>query len=270
MSESKIMLFQIADLAQIHHLQPTDWSDITRHMLDYCLQSFCIPIKFADNGHIVGIGSLILHQDSAWLAHIIVAEDYRGMGIGAQIVKHLLQLANEKGKYSVSLIATELGKPLYEKCGFRSVENYQFFKKGSRFASESLSPFLRSAEDKHVQQILVLDSQCTGESRSLFIQNYLSLAVVYERNGQVEGYYLPHLKEGPIYAITAEAGLALLALKCTNTELVAIPQSNVIGIAYLINCGFEKQDKKAVRMAFGDDITCKPQHIYSRIGGNYG
>ncbi len=270
MPNHHIALFQISDVVKIGHLQPADWGDIKPNMLAYCLQSFCTPIKVLDQDEIVGIGSLIVHENSAWLAHIIVAEHARGRGIGQHIVEYLLQLAKDRGIPSVNLIATKLGEAIYTKCGFRSVGNLHSYKKKANYISKALSQQLVPATENHMEQIAALDEKSTGEKRLNHLKNQLSKAIVFESNQQVEGYYLPELKEGPIYASTEVAGLALMELKCSMCDLVILPEDNNAGIQFLTDRGFVRQENTPIRMVYGEDTHWIPQNIYSRIGGNYG
>lgn len=44
--------------------------------------------------------------------------NYRRQGIAFQMMKMLIEEAESKGVTEISLDATEVGRPLYEKCGF--------------------------------------------------------------------------------------------------------------------------------------------------------
>lgn len=70
----------LQDIPLTRSLQPEGWGDITLSLIEYCLQTSCKPIKVVDQNKIVGVGTLILHEKSAWLAHIIVNGSYRGRG----------------------------------------------------------------------------------------------------------------------------------------------------------------------------------------------
>ncbi|MBD1433669.1 GNAT family N-acetyltransferase [Sphingobacterium sp. DN00404] len=260
----------IQDLPFIRHLQPNGWGDITIHLMEYCLQSFCNPIKVVDGNNIVGVGSLILHGSSAWLGHIIVDESYRGRGIGYKIVKYLVGAAIKSGSSSINLIATDLGVPVYKKVGFRIVGAYQFFKREHDWTPKSLSNKLKVATTAHYEQILKLDYEINGENRKELLENHLKRAVIFEQEGLIEGYYLPQLGQGPIYARTKRAGLGLMELKYSAVDTAVLPVDNNVGIQFLLKTGFEPQRTKAIRMTYGSETLWHPNLIFSRIGGNYG
>ncbi|WP_433903542.1 GNAT family N-acetyltransferase [Sphingobacterium puteale] len=260
----------LQDIPFTRDLQPEGWGDITVSLMEYCLQSFCKPIKVVDQNKIVGVGTLILHEKSAWLAHIIVDESYRGKGIGYHIVKYLVDLANKNGSLSINLIATDLGAPVYKKAGFRVVSSYHFLKREQNWLPSALAEQLRTAEPAFYEQMFKLDQEITGENRRYLIENYLKQAVIFEQNGIVEGYYLPTIGQGPIYAKTERAGLGLMSLKYSISDSAVLPADNTVGLKFLSDIGFETQNTTAIRMTLGDEIRWQPKLIFSRIGGNYG
>ena len=260
----------INDLRHINHLQPEGWDDISKNIQTYCTQSFCYPIKISEANKIIGVGALILFEDSAWLAHIIVDKSHRGKGIGNRIVEHLVGKATEKGFSTINLIATELGAPIYQKVGFKPVCNYLFFKKIEPWTPKKISSSVITSKQEYYQSILNLDMEITGERRKELIYPYLSACMVYLVDQNIEGYYLPGLGQGPIYAKTERAGIALMELKYSTVDIAVLPEANETGVNFLIQNNFEIQKTTAIRMVYGIKKSWDPQHIFSRIGGNYG
>ncbi|WP_437921266.1 GNAT family N-acetyltransferase [Sphingobacterium sp. LRF_L2] len=267
--QPKIRNFITADLAAINHLQPKDWNAIQTEFLQYSLLPYCFPFKVVKGQHIIGLGNAILHEESAWLSHIIVDETERGKGIGQMIVQHLLEFIQKKNIASICLIATDLGSPVYEKFGFKTVSNYAFFQRNQSMIQTSISPLIYSGI-KRKKSILALDQEITGERREKLILGHLDRCLVYEKEGKLEGYYLPYLGQGAIYAKTNEAGIALMDLKYNIDDKAALPIENNSAIDYLVKRGFTSVAYTAKRMILGKDISWKPNHIFNRIGGNYG
>jgi len=265
-----IQPLSIQDLPYARRLQPDGWGDITTHLMEYCLQSFCKPIKVVDGDSIAGVGSLILHESSAWLGHIIVDKSYRGQGIGYTMVKYLVDVAIKSGSSSINLIATDLGAPVYKKVGFRTVGTYVSFKREHDFTPKSLSNQMQLATSAHYEQILKLDQEISGENRRELIEDHLKRAVIFEQEGSLEGYYFPQLGQGPIYAKTKRAGLGLMNLKYSTIDTAVLPTDNTAGIQFLVRNGFEPQNTTAIRMTYGAETLWHPNLIFSRIGGNYG
>lgn len=63
----------------------------------------------------------------AHIMNVYTRDNYRRQGIAFQMMKILIEEAEQKGVTEISLDATELGRPLYEKCGFVKTEEGMVF-----------------------------------------------------------------------------------------------------------------------------------------------
>jgi len=52
---------------------------------------------------------------------------YRNQGIGAELLKRIVEEAKQLGYKKITLNASEMGRPLYEKYGFKDVDNAMDF-----------------------------------------------------------------------------------------------------------------------------------------------
>jgi len=257
------------DLNEIRNLQPMDWSDIIPEFEFYIQSSFCCPIKIKIDGKIVGVGASVVFKNTSWIAHIIVDSDYRNKSIGTQIVNELLNNLKRDLVATCSLIATELGKPVYLKAGFRIAAEYSFFQREKQWIYCPVSENVISFKEKHRPIIYELDHKISGEKRELLLTDYLSNSLVYVENNKILGYYIPDLKEGLIYADTDEAGLELMKLKYASVDKAVLPSDNISGVAFLKQNGFS-ETRKGTRMILGNDLDWNPKKMYGRIGGNFG
>ena len=72
-------------------------------------------------------GAVVLTRygtDLASVGMMLVAARYGGRGLGRALMEHLLA---EAGDATVTLFATDLGKPLYDKLGFRTIRRSAAF-----------------------------------------------------------------------------------------------------------------------------------------------
>lgn len=257
------------DLDEIRNLQPKDWGNIIPDIEFYLKSTFCNPIKATIDNKIAGIGTLIIFENTSWIAHIIVDSNYRNKGVGSRIVNELLRKIKENSIETCSLIATDLGKPVYLKAGFRIETEYIFLQREKQWidcpVSENVIPF----EEKYRTAIYELDKKISGENREMLLKNYLDTSMLYIENKNVVGYYLPDLKEGLIFADTNEAGLELMKLKYSTVDKAVIPIENVRGLEFLKQKGFI-ETSKGTRMLFGKYLNSNFSKMYSRIGGNFG
>lgn len=56
----------------------------------------------------------------AHLMNVYTNQDYRRKGIAMRMMELLIAAAKDRGVTEISLDATESGRPLYEKCGFKA------------------------------------------------------------------------------------------------------------------------------------------------------
>jgi GNAT superfamily N-acetyltransferase len=267
------MIFEtvtINDLEDIRSIQPEGWMDIIPDFKFYVASDYCYPIKIKIDNRIAGTGVAIIFESSAWLAHIIVDVKHRNKGVGYQIVRELLKYLRSLSIETVSLIATELGLPVYKKAGFRVVCEYATLMRENspldKFRSDKLILF----KEEYRAGLYALDREISGENREKLLKSQLENSVLYCKDEKLLGYYLPTLKEGLIYADTLEAGLELMKIKYLNVDKAALPLNNISGLSFLVQQGFIMDSVKVTRMILGREINWKPEKVYSRIGGNLG
>jgi GNAT superfamily N-acetyltransferase len=265
----KIRKCTLADIESIRCLQPDGWDDITFYFRFYCSHSFCHPIVALDQEQIVGVATGILNKKTGWLAHIIVSETHRGRGIGYRLTQHIIDYLHQQGCETLLLIATEPGEPVYRKCGFDTVTEYQFYK-GSQIHIDSVSGNIRNLLPSDRNQVFELDEAITGEHRKRMLEQFLTNGWVYCTDSKIKGFFLLDFGEGTIIAANDAAGLELLKFKLSlGKSKVVLPKENQKGIQLIEAFGFEKFNS-AKRMALGKTIQWKPGLIYSRAGGFYG
>ncbi|MFD0999856.1 GNAT family N-acetyltransferase [Ohtaekwangia kribbensis] len=257
------------DLELLHELRPPDWNPLAPVFDFYLRVDFCFPIKYTEHGAIAGIGATIIHQHTAWLAHIIVHNDHRNKGIGGIITKALIDQANKPGIQTVLLLATSLGEPVYRRHGFIKEMDYLFFKT-EQDTSFNNGYTISSFEERFTHNLLQLDRDVSGEDRSKLIAPLLKDAKLIVEQNAVQGYYLPTLGDGPVLARNKEAGSALLYFKHTQgIKKAALPEANQHGIEALTSLGL-KEYLKGSRMYLGKPLPWQPAKVYNRIGGNFG
>ncbi len=257
------------DLDFLGSLQPEGWGDIIPAFKFYLEFPFCFPVKTKVNEKIAGIGAAIILKDTAWLAHIIVNHENRKQGIGGAITAHLLDITREQGCKTVSLIATDLGRPVYQKIGFTDQEDYVFYEREAPLESGNPSADIAICREEHRAGILELDRALSGENREQLLEPKLGGSFVHQSNGKIDGYYIPDLGEGLVMADNERAGLDLLKLKLSRSNKNVLPAGNSRGMAFMLENGF-KETKLAKRMVWGQRFGWQPEKMFGRIAGNLG
>jgi len=264
----EIESFTSHDLNAVAGLQPDGWPDIFPSIEYYCKSDFCFPLKATLAGKVIGIGTAIIHGNTAWLGHIIVSPNHRNAGIGSAITKALIDLSQRNSCRSLQLIATTLGEPVYKKFGFEVVTQYLFFDHGMSLSPQT-SPEISPFQKPHEEALFELDRFVSGEDRKKLLCDHLNNSFVFVENNLLKGFYMPTLGEGLILADSPAAGLALMKLRTASTKKFCIPMVNENALNFLSQHGFTEY-RKASRMILGEKVMWDGSKVYSRIGGNLG
>lgn len=109
-------------------LKTAYWSeDVPKATVEKAIQgSFCVGC-FDPNGAQVGFARIITDQATfAYLADVFVLPDHRGQGLAAKLVRGLMDHKDMQGLRRW-LLATADAHGVYEKLGFKAVENPELF-----------------------------------------------------------------------------------------------------------------------------------------------
>lgn len=263
----KFEKIKIEDLDKLNQLSPNGWGDVASKIEIYLKLDFCHSVKLVENNVILGIGTAIFYKYTSWIAHLIVNEKYRKNGYGTQILNYLCDYCKNNTYKTILLFATDMGYPLYIKYGFKIQTEYVRYEK--TIENEYNPNNIRNIEINDYEKIFELDKLITGEDRHILLLQYLNNGFVYHKNNNIMGFYLQNLGEGLIIANNEEAGLELLKLRIINNRNSTIPTDNIFGNNYFLKNKF-KEIMKIRRMIYGNEIECKNENIYNRIGGNFG
>lgn len=258
------------DVSSLNELEPAGWGSILpAHEFYTSNTDFCFPIRINNDTKIVGIGTAVIHNDVAWLAHIIVHAENRNQGIGRLITQSLVNNSQAKNCDTIYLIATDLGAPVYTKAGFETETEYLFFKDIKAEESWKISNCIVPFHPDHKATIAEIDKLITGEDRLFHLEKHFQDGFVYHSNDGIEGFYLPTFGEGLILAKTKDSGIELMKMRFTNHDNASFPIDNIDAVDFLYKCGY-KEFKTAKRMRLGKQRDWTPSNIYNRIGGNIG
>ncbi len=87
---------------------------------DIILDGNWFAIYRRQSGAIVGTGGLEFYGDHCLLRSIATAKEFRGKGLGKEIVQDLISKANDRSARTISLL-TESAQGFFEKIGFKEL-----------------------------------------------------------------------------------------------------------------------------------------------------
>jgi GNAT superfamily N-acetyltransferase len=91
-----------------------DW-----HMLLQLAPRGCFAVEV--DGQVVATATLLCYGDRlGWIGMVLTHPEYRHRGYAKQLFAHVLAAANALGVRTLKLDATEQGRPLYERYGFKA------------------------------------------------------------------------------------------------------------------------------------------------------
>jgi hypothetical protein len=162
-----------------------------------------------------------------------------------------------------------LGKPIYEKLGFKTTSYYRFFNPPELFKPQYDRSGIRAATKNDLEIIFKLDFEATGEKRTKMMESYLEdCMVVY--TDEINGFYMPNLGNGYIVARDNLSGIELLNFRLKrNKKPIVVPDRNTDTIEYLLQLGFT-EGYKIPRMVLGSEPNWNPAMIFSRAAGYCG
>lgn len=260
---------QNADIDQLRELQPETWTDIRPYFYYYSASHFCQPLKISENGKVIAVGTNIQHQDSAWLAHIIVHPEHRNRGLGRKMASTLIKNLNREKFSTIYLDATDMGYPVYKKLGFE-VEIEYIHLEGKNTDQYLLNPeTVIPFHVGHKEEVLALDRLISAEDRIDLLEPYLRSSLLYISDSKIEGAYFPYLLDGFVMAITPQAGTELMKIRMRNKPTARFPSNNQVCIDFLKENGY-KVTGTSKRMFLGKKREWNGKAIFHRISGGLG
>jgi ribosomal protein S18 acetylase RimI-like enzyme len=205
-------------------------------------------------GKIVSSAAIIPYDNNlASIGMVIVNKDFRGLGLGKEATQQCLDFVSSDT--SIMLIATEEGKPLYEKMGFSIVDSVHKYLCDTYTAVKPLKNngvSIDEFNERDFTEILNIDKAAFGDKRSNFLHNRINQSkqclVVKDNKGNIIGYGISilgpiNLLLGPIVAPDFQTAVLLLdrlAFRHQGKLRIDVPSGNEDFMLFLEQSGFKK------------------------------
>ena len=257
-----------------------DWGD-RRSWFEFAVGSAQCRTFVAETGagKIVGTGVATLNGPVGWIGTIWVAPAWRGQGLGRRLTEVPIEAAEGAGCRTLVLVATRVGRPLYERLGFEVQTTYRIME------TTGLAPDARGADTidpgrrvrvwrpGDLDAMAAMDVEATGEDRRHLLRAFASsdgTRVVVGADDRPRGFVV-RAPWGGGATIAPDPGDALAILDARRrvsgpdrTIRAGLVDENVDGLARLMAAGWTEA-WHAPRLVRGDQMTWRPEAIWGQF-----
>ncbi len=241
------------------------WGDQKRQISFFEKHPDCVGFVAEDGGNIVGASFGAANGRVGWLGLIFVSPKFRGFGVGSDLTRAAMDGLESLGCRSLVLVATEMGRPLYETLGFGVETNYHGFA-GPGNASDDTGGF-RRVSSENFEDVLRLDRHITGEDRARLLEAMPRGWMLANEDGEVRAHHFTApWGGGPAIASDFEAGKRIMDLRRSlagpeDSARVWLTDENIRGRAYMDEIGFG-EFRVSPRMAWGERVEWEPEGLW--------
>ncbi len=232
-----------------------------------------------ENDVLVGMAFGVKYDQFAFLADVIVREEYRGKGFGKKLVQHTLQALHHQGIEDIYLDGVPKITPLYEKEGFKPI--CKSFRLYGQIPFQS-SDRIRIMDAADLDYVLTLDKKYFQSDRSPLLstlfQNYPKLCKVYIEENQIQGYIMGtprenYIKLGPWVIDNPKLNVSCMLSSYGSPSLtpqlfMGILESSPQALKMAMEMGLQAK-YFSIRMHRGENLIDSP-HIYAIMGPDRG
>lgn len=228
---------------------------------------------------VISTAAIFPYKTFASLGVVMVDPDYRRRGLATQLVHKCISTVPN---IPIMLVATEEGKPLYEKLGFQTVDILNKlvateYKSNLLFEMEGL----KSITNDDIEEILMLDKEAFGADRSTFLKLRIQQAtysvMLQNQVGEILGFALgvqtpDILVIGPVVApdqVFAYHLIDYIARKHKGSMRIDIPSEHRSLSDNLLRYGFKIERNPPVMLFNGKELPSR-KHIFALAAQAYG
>ena len=238
-----------------------------RGLVDFYRRRDDSTVLVADvDGHIAGCGGATVFPGmppTGWVHGIVVRPERRRTGLGTRLTEAAIAWLHGRSVGTVLLLATEAGRPIYDRLGFTAGERYGSFPWP---IADPAGAETRQMTGSDLPEVRALDHRATGEDRAGFIESLAASGWVATRAGAVVGFHLTWpWGGGPIVADDPATGCALIGLARqflpATSRGLGLPITNDAAMKHLAAHGITA-DRYLTRMWLGLPPPWNPEMIF--------
>ncbi len=201
---------------------------------------------------------------TGWIGALGVLPRFRRRGVGELLTRACVEWLEAQGARTSLLYATDMGRPVYERCGFVAEAPARAWRGTPPGSIGATSARRLRPSDKDA--IVALDRAVTGEDRRAVLDQLPALlGFALERDGALAGFALntPWGAGPAVLGVDLDAGLSVLRALAREPQPLTIttPDDNEAAWRTLRTWGFQPVNT-AVRMRFGDPVEHRSDQLF--------
>lgn len=212
-------------------------------------------------GALVGLVTVLQQGPAAFVGAMAVHPDHRRTGLGRALLEHGQAVARGAGIATFLLEATPEGEHLYRRLGYVPEHETLILQREG-----DLAPVDARIDAQDHAAIAALDRIATGTARPDMLRVLLAEAgpgvVVRHRGELVAAGLVVGERLGPLHAIDADAGRAIVDRLAPACRVVTVPAPNEAALAAFARHDF-REARRLRRMRLGPPTAARPDWIWA-------
>jgi ribosomal protein S18 acetylase RimI-like enzyme len=233
--------------------------------LDFLLSCFpagCFCIR-DETGNGAGFVTSLRHGSGGWIGNLIVRPDLRGKGIGEVLLLRGVGALQAAGAETIWLTASEMGRPLYEKHGFATIDRIIRWAGEARGLPDAVETYGTASFDRS------LDALCWGDRRDRLLEwvTGRGLAIAEQGASAILQSAGAAIQLGPWVAAEGNCADRLFAVALSvasaGTKIICdTPLSNETCQKLFQKAGFSRRGETRL-MCSGAQPAYRPEYLYA-------
>jgi GNAT superfamily N-acetyltransferase len=253
-----------------------EWGDRRAFFTWAAGHPLCLPFVAIDDDEIVGTGVGTINGSAGWIGVIFVDPAFRGRGLGTEITRVVAGALEDGGCSTLVLVATDAGRPVYDKLGFEITGSYDTYESEGGLDG-SADGWIRPLEAGDLDEATALDRYATGEDRAHILHSFIDQGSGWAlRDRQSLGGFLLRSPWGGAATIAPDPTHAARLLdhrrriaEPGHRLRAAILNHNAAGRELLVASGW-RPAWSGVRMERGAPLEWHPEAIWGQFGFAFG
>ena len=231
----------------------------------------CRPFVARDGeGRVVATSVATRYGRTGWIGQVFVRPELRGHGLGRRMTAVALEVLQRAGCDTILLVATDLGRPVYDRLGFRVEGSYHELRGTALPRTVELAPY-RPLLVSDYSALRALDRQVSGDDRAPILARFGEFAWGVAGNDGLAGAAVPLPWGGAWAALLPGAGrvetaamVQLIRTVCSIGPEVIVypPDENRVALEELRDNGFEEL-RTIPRMVLGKRSDWLPAALWN-------